>query len=176
MLTADGRQKAIRTILSERGLWRDEMTVKEGRKLLSEQMDFKISSFSSLIKETIKNAGHMFMFFPKFHPELNPIELFWGWAKRYTRSNCDFTFEHLQQIVPQSLDVVELSTIKKFFNHCWRYMRAYSHKDATTNERLSSSQIEWAIKKYSSHRRIKDSTLTEIDFLSDEFLEDRPDK
>ena len=175
MLTADGKQKGIRTILQERGLWRDGMTAKEGRKLLSEQMDFKVASFSSCIKETIYSAGHQFLFFPKFHPELNPIELFWGWSKRYTRSNCDFSFEHLQKVVPQALQAVSLPTIRKFFNHCWRYMRAYSHSDGESN-RLSLSQIEWAMKKFSSHRRVRDSTLAEMDFLSEEFLEGLPQK
>jgi hypothetical protein len=47
-------------------------------------------------------------------------------------------------------------------------MRAY--KDGT----LTPHQVEWAIKKYSSHRRISNSNISEIDFLSDEFLADMP--
>ncbi|AYV87071.1 MAG: hypothetical protein Sylvanvirus22_10 [Sylvanvirus sp.] len=174
MTTRDGTQKGIKRILDERGLWREGMDLKEGRILLSQQMDFKLASYSSLIKETIYQAGHKFLFFPKFHPELNPIELYWGWAKRYTRSHCDFEFENLKRVVPQALDATSLMTIRKFFNHCWRYMKAYNHTDPSTQTRLSANQVEWAIKKYSSHRRLKDSDLSEINFLTDEFLERRP--
>jgi transposase len=144
------------------------MKLDEARELLKDQMDFKVSAHSSLLKETIEGAGHRFIFFPKFHPEFNPIELFWGKAKEFTRNNCDYSFEELQKIVPLALDDIELFTIRKFYNHCWRYMRAY--KDGN----LTPYQVEWAIKKYSSHRRIKDSNISEMDFISDEFLSDMP--
>jgi hypothetical protein len=168
MVNEQGVQKGIKKILEERGLWLDSMTLQEGKLLLSQQMDFRVSSYSSLLKETIESAGHLFIFFPKFHPEFNPIELYWGKAKQFARSNCNYSFEMLKNIVPNALDCVDLITIRKFFNHCWRYFRAY--KDGT----LSPSQVEWAIKKYSSHRRIQDTTTSEIDFLTPEFCEDMP--
>jgi len=32
-----------------------------------------------------ENAGHRLIFLPPYSPELNPIENFWGWLKRYLR-------------------------------------------------------------------------------------------
>ncbi len=36
-----------------------------------------------LVQEVIEAAGHLCIFLPKFHCELNFIEFFWGWVKRY---------------------------------------------------------------------------------------------
>ncbi|KAF9258948.1 hypothetical protein L218DRAFT_1080196 [Marasmius fiardii PR-910] len=47
-------------------------------RLLSKQDDFthQISMLETLIKE----LGHECLFLPKFHCELNPIEMYWGWC------------------------------------------------------------------------------------------------
>ncbi|QRV98629.1 DDE family endonuclease [Ceratobasidium sp. AG-Ba] len=34
------------------------------------------------IQHIIEDAGHICMFLPKFHCELNPIEMYWGYAKQ----------------------------------------------------------------------------------------------
>jgi hypothetical protein len=49
------------------------------RKMLANQQDFKEEKPLSEI--IIEKAGHKCWFLPKFHCELNPIELYWGWAK-----------------------------------------------------------------------------------------------
>lgn len=51
------------------------------------------------------------MSFLQFHPELNPIERCWGRAKKYARSNCNYSFPSLQAIVPQALAVVSIELI-----------------------------------------------------------------
>ena len=48
-------------------------------KVLSEQADF--CAEKPLLQTVIENAGHKCYFLPKFHCELNPIEMFWGWVK-----------------------------------------------------------------------------------------------
>jgi hypothetical protein len=48
--------------------------------ILSLQMDFL--SEKSQIEMTIEAAGHQCLFLPKFHCELNPIEMLWGAGKR----------------------------------------------------------------------------------------------
>jgi transposase len=35
--------------------------------------------------ELAAKAGHSLIFLPPYSPELNPIELFWGWLKRHLR-------------------------------------------------------------------------------------------
>ena len=54
-----------------------------------------------LVKEVIESRGHKVIFYPKFHCELNFIEMFWGAAKRYARNNCDYSFRALEKIVPE---------------------------------------------------------------------------
>jgi len=34
-----------------------------------------------------EKAGHRLIFLPPYSPELNPIENFWNWLKRYVRKN-----------------------------------------------------------------------------------------
>ena len=50
-------------------------------KLLSQQADFKEQL--NMLEEVIEKAGHICLFLPKFHCELNPIEMLWGYVKRY---------------------------------------------------------------------------------------------
>jgi hypothetical protein len=49
------------------------------RKVLSEQADFRDEK--PLLQIIIERAGHKCYFLPKFHCEINPIEMFWGWVK-----------------------------------------------------------------------------------------------
>ena len=50
------------------------------QRLLSLQDDFR--NEKPLLQLIIEGAGHTCLFLPKFHCELNPIELVWGQAKR----------------------------------------------------------------------------------------------
>ena len=57
------------------------------QKMLVNQQDFKDEK--PLIQIIIEEAGHKCWFFPKFHCELNPIEMYWGWAKaRESETSC----------------------------------------------------------------------------------------
>ena len=49
------------------------------RKVLFEQADFH--NEKPLLQVVIETAGHKCYFLPKFHCELNPIEMYWGWLK-----------------------------------------------------------------------------------------------
>jgi len=57
--------------------------------------------------------------------ELNPIEMYWGWAKYRYRSLGDGSFAIAKTLVPEILDTCETTTIRKFFRKSWRYMDAY---------------------------------------------------
>jgi len=52
------------------------------QRVLSLQEDFRTEK--PLIQSLIEDAGHVCLFLPKFHCELNPIEMLWGYGKYRT--------------------------------------------------------------------------------------------
>lgn len=48
-------------------------------KCLSTEQDFVQEK--PLLQLVVEEAGHMCILLPKFHCELNPIEMYWGYAK-----------------------------------------------------------------------------------------------
>lgn len=161
-----GKAKGTKQVLIERGLWpasgkliaRCKKKCKKGskdccaEKVLSLQPDFL--SQKSLIAETIEAAGHICIFYPKFHCEINYIEYFWGATKRYCRLHCDYTWEGLKRTLPQALASIDLFTIRRFARRAQRYMSAYRYG-------LNLSAAEYAVKKYKSHRRIPHGIIIE---------------
>lgn len=160
-----GKPKGIKKVLEERGLWKEVLNLdctkckkKEDsgridcclRKIMASQPDFVAQK--SAIVELIKGAGHICIFYPKFHCELNFIERYWGAAKRYTRDHCDYTWTGLQETVPRALDSVDVITIRKFACTSWRYMELY-------REGLTGKLAEYACKKFKSHRRVLQNEL-----------------
>jgi len=115
--------KGIKIVLAERGLYQAHLHGKCKSKcdvdkadccnkwILEQQADF--TEQNSLVQETIEAAGHLCLFFPKFHCELNFIEFFWAQVKKYLRDNCDYTFDTLKENMPKALESVPLATI------CW---------------------------------------------------------
>jgi len=71
------------------------------RALLSSQPDFQAQKCQ--LQETLEAAGHQVIFYPAFYCELNFIEYFWGCAKVYTRSHCEYSFPLLVRTVPKAL-------------------------------------------------------------------------
>jgi hypothetical protein len=49
------------------------------RRIMSLQKDFVTEK--PKLQIIIEEAGHKCYFLPKFHCELNPIEMYWGWVK-----------------------------------------------------------------------------------------------
>lgn len=149
------RQKGIQRILQERGLWDRNMQLDACRLLLDQQPDF--ASQKEWLEETISVKGHRINFYPKFHPEFNWIEMFWGSTKRYTRKHCTYRFKDLERIIPIALKVTSLASMRKFARKCFRYIDIYA-----SGVKLTPQQIEHAMKKYSSHRRIPASVLASL--------------
>jgi hypothetical protein len=153
--------KGMRQVLVERGLWKEKLHMKCkdcdvkataccATRILDLQPDFKEQR--SLVQEVIEAAGHLCIFLPKFHCELNFIEFFWGAVKRWLRENCDYTFRTLRENLPKALASVGLTTIRKWEHRMIRWMEAYrsglTAKDAQFQVKAFSSR------QYKSHRRV----------------------
>ena len=140
MMLPDGRLKGLRIVLQERGLWLTGLkflaqwsipvetpgTTKLNPAskyasnasccacaLLSSQPDFQAQKGE--LQETIEAAGHLVIFYPVYHCELNFIEYFWSWAKMYARAHCDYTFPGLVRVVPEALEYVSKQLIYKYY-------------------------------------------------------------
>ena len=57
-------------------------------------------------QEVIEASGHLCIFLPKFHCELNFTEYFWGAIKKFQRDHCAYTFKTLQEHLPKALESV----------------------------------------------------------------------
>lgn len=110
------------------------------RKVLSFQADFLAEK--PRLQLVIEAAGHKCYFLPKFHCELNPIEMYWGWVKirelnspvqcsdiltssTGLRALADGTFPTARRLVPELLNACPTKVIRAFYRKTWRYMDAY---------------------------------------------------
>ena len=129
------------------------------KRVLENQPDFRAQK--SLVQEVIEAVGHLCIFLPKFHCELNFIEFFWGWVKRYLSECCDYTFDTLKANLPKAMESVPLHTIRRWEHRVFRWMAAYfsglQAKEAQAQVKAFSS------KKYQSHRRIPETVASSFD-------------
>lgn len=128
--------KGMKVVLEERGLSRPKLRMlcpKNtcnfethdccARRILENQPDFKAQH--SLVQETIEAAGHLCLFLPKYHCELNFIEFFWGAVKKYLRDHCDYTFDTLKANMPKAMESVLRETIRRWEHRVHRWISAY---------------------------------------------------
>ncbi|KAJ3847597.1 hypothetical protein EV368DRAFT_87552 [Lentinula lateritia] len=166
-----GKQCRMQQVLMERGLWKAKLLMKcKGdcpddaidccaRRVLSLQPDFQEQI--SLVQEVIEAAGHLCLFLPKFHCEINFIEYFWGAVKHYLREHCDYTFKTLRENMLKALASIQVELIRKWEHRAWRFIDAYGEglgaKDAVTKVKQFSSR------RYTSHRWIPESLAQAMD-------------
>lgn len=92
------------------------------------------------------------IFFPKFHCELNFIEMVWGYLKAQLRRSCTFNYVQLRdELLPQAIDSLPLAFVRKAARHCFRFMSGYRMG-------LRGPLLDFTMKKYKGHRMIP--TLT----------------
>ncbi|KAH9076682.1 hypothetical protein Ae201684P_010618 [Aphanomyces euteiches] len=170
MVMSNGHAKGLKAVLTERGIdcsrmllqCKSSIDIKStkgvlkccARHCMASHDDFRQQL--SVLEETISQEGHICLFFPKYYCELNPIEPFWGAAKRLTRVNCDYSWLGLVETVPESLNRVALSSIRKYFRRCGHFIEAYNYG---CDYKLS----QYAHKIYKSHRRIPVGILNDVD-------------
>ncbi|KZV74693.1 hypothetical protein PENSPDRAFT_572631 [Peniophora sp. CONT] len=166
MTTPSGEQKGLERTLTERGFDVSGLRAKckpvcpfESKnccmaRLLSQQDDFvnQVSMLEILIRE----AGHECIFLPKFHCELNPIEMYWGWCKYRYRQEIKRTFEDSKRLVLKYLDACPTDVIRRFINRSWRFMSAYRRG-------LTGAAATWAVKKQRNHRQVSEGAMMSIE-------------
>jgi hypothetical protein len=167
--TNPSEPKGIKAVLTERGLYQAKLRGRCEKKcefnaccnkrILELQADFV--GQKSLVQETIEAAGHLCLFLPKFHCELNPIEYFWGMVKKYLRDHCDYSFDGLKDNLPKALDSIPIQTIRRWEHRLFRWVDAYR---AGLGSVEAQSQVKkFSSKKYKSHRRIPENVATLFD-------------
>lgn len=169
--------KGLKTILEERGLWSSGLKLEDAQNLLNAQPDFQ-DQMEWLEEVVTSQRGvndekfHVY-FYPKFHPEFNPIERMWGAAKTRLRAECKHEFQWLVESFPKFLREIPLPQIQRYFRGARRYWDAYREKEQVDKDgrrtgskvSLTPSQIEFAVKLYKSHRGIPSSILKDLEDL-----------
>ena len=67
-----------------------KMKADDMRQALQSMPDFKYEK--TKVETLLLANGYKAYFIPKFHCELNPIERVWAQSKKYSRANCDYSF------------------------------------------------------------------------------------
>ena len=165
--------KGIKAVLEERGLYqawlcgkckskcKADVTDCCNKHILEHQPDFQQQK--SLVQEVIEAAGHLCIFLPKFHCELNFIEFFWGAVKKFLCDNCDYTFDTLKDNMPKALESVPLHTIRQWEHRMYRWMEAYWLGLGTNDAQIQVKNF--SSKKYKSHRCIPETVACVFDWV-----------
>ena len=103
----NGNYKGLETILRERGiviqnLYESCTVCVDNRRAskvcclkcrLENEPDF--AAQLGWLQEVVETSKQLFLLYPKFHCELNPIELFWGYIKSLARTMCEYNLKKL---------------------------------------------------------------------------------
>ncbi|KIJ37224.1 hypothetical protein M422DRAFT_178335 [Sphaerobolus stellatus SS14] len=161
--------KGMAKILEERGLTKEAQLPAECpkfkcadlnaacccRHVLFNQADFLAQK--PAIIELVESHGHLALFYPKFHPELNFIEQCWGYSKLHYRMLPQPKNEaEMEKNIRECLDRVDLEKIRRYSNRSARFIDAYQRG-------LSGSQAVWANRKYHGHRMLPEKIMDEIE-------------
>ena len=182
MNNADGTVKGKKAILEERGefyfndsirtlcrickLCKDKVTPAVrfallgttrccATSVLQAQPDFSLQR--EWLREVVEDVGFNIIYYPKYHCELNFIEMTWGWLKMKCRQRCTYKFDELKRLLPQLIDnELPLWLIRRHARYCFRFMVGYENG-------LKGPLLEYAVKKYSSHRTIPSGIIASLE-------------
>ena len=170
--TNPGQPKGVKEVLRGWGLWWNgllllcqnskcsvEATSCCATHIMSLQPDFQAQW--SLVQETIEATGHLCIFLPKFHCELNFIKFFLGAVKKYLREHCDYSYSGLQENIPKALESVELSTICKWEHHMIWWMHAY--RGGKTGKEAQKQVKQFSSWRYNSHHCVPETVARAFD-------------
>lgn len=145
LVDENGCPKGMKRVLQERGVDTRGINADKMREILAGHPDFK--NPRTLLEDLVEKRGHICIFFPKFHCELNAIERCWCHGKKYSRKWVNGSIVRLRKVVPESLETCNPELISKFFKTCRGYLRAYRGG-------YDCSNVDKAVKVYKSLRRV----------------------
>jgi hypothetical protein len=115
------------------------------------------ASVKSVLEEELAIDGIEVLFLPKFHCELNPIEMCWGFAKRLYRLCPESSKEEdLERNTINLVDAIPLVAMRRFVNRTTRFADAYQHG-------LNGAEAAWAGKQYHGHRMLPAAYCEELE-------------
>ena len=91
------------------------------RAIHSAQHDFLAQK--SRLGEIIEAAGHLVMFYPKFHCEINWVEYYWRSCKLYARKHCNYTLASVYKVVLDALESVPDTLVFKHWRRTQRIIQ-----------------------------------------------------
>ena len=124
--------------------------------VLSQEPDFLAQK--PWLQEEVEKVGFNIVYYPKYHCELNPIELVWAWIKAYHRSTCTYKFDDLK--APDGLrktleERLPLAFVRRAWHKCERFMHGYMQMTANNEPNpITGALLDFIVKKYTSHRRL----------------------
>jgi transposase len=145
------------------------------RRILYMEPDFV--NVKSLLEEHCVKRGFEVLFLPKFHCELNPLEMVWGRSKFWYRLNPPSTKEEdLQANMIESLEKVTIGEMRRYlaqlshgFNlfsfdsHFSRYSRRSRRFTDAYHHGLTGRQAIWASKIYRGHRSMPTTLMEDME-------------
>ena len=96
------------------------------------------------------------MYFPKFHCELNYIEMVWAYVKAKLRRLCIFSIHALRESLPVELDTIPEAFFRRAARHCFRFMSGY-------RQGLVGSLLDYTQRKYKGHRTIPAFVISDLE-------------
>lgn len=123
------------------------------------------------LREVCEDNGLKCLFFPKYHCELNYIEVVWAYIRHRLRRDCDFNYEGMRRRLVELLDGgVPLEVFKRNSRFCFRFMDGYRRG-------LEGPLLDWANKRYSGKRCLPLSlTNEELTMKHEEFKRIKEEK
>jgi hypothetical protein len=122
------------------------------------------------LTQVVHVAGFEIIFYPKYHCELNYIEMIWGWAKGYHRRTCTYNYKDLKERLPKTFDdLLPLPFVRKVFQHCLRFMSGY-------RQNLEGPLLDYAMRKYTSPRTVPLGISEELEVEYDKYLKIKAEK
>ncbi len=70
------------------------------------------------VRQIVERAGAHLLYQPRYSPDLNPIEMFWSWAKSRLRDVVARSTGIVQELLGKAMQELPLEFIPQWFKHC----------------------------------------------------------